>query len=161
MKRFKAILLCLVLTVMTVCAMGCDDKEKANALDEFIEVMSVTYQFTDKYDEYHEASRTLNSRLVFTYENYSEISYEEYCQLPKGPSNSNIARDKSNLKHDYKIGEFYAVQNYRDYYKCQLKSISEQYISVKVINDRSIYIKNHDGSIDYIASDYIKIEYFI
>ena len=121
MKRFKAILLCLVLSFMAFGAMGCDDKEKANAPDEFVEVMSVTYTANGETFTYQSKIEFETDSQQITNEEYDNFDsthklFDRYNYHPL--NNIKLKKDKT-FEQKFTIGEYYAYGTYpyREYYK--------------------------------------------
>lgn len=160
MKKIKVVLLCLVLALSSLAFVGC--KAPLDTDDGYVEVMSVSY-----------GDKKISSGFRLTFENEIEISVEEYdsfsASFKKGRVYHELSRDKSNvndfvLEHDYVYGstEFSpeTLEYETHYYKRTLKKIDFEYVSVKIVDSRSLYIKTFDGKETLYSGEGYVVEYF-
>lgn len=160
MKKIKVVLLCLVLALSSLAFVGC--KAPLDADDGYVEVMSVSY-----------GDKKISSGFRLTFENQIEISHDEYDSFSASFKNWNVfnefTRDKSNiydfvLEHDYAGSELrynYEIFKYETYYyKVTLKKIEYEYVYVKIVDNRSLYIKTFDEEETFYVGESYTIEYF-
>lgn len=181
MKKLVCVMLALV------CVFGCMGcgKESSNNKDtplvdkpEYIEVASISYGTYDK-------STTIYSKVAFTFSEIEIIDKTEYDSATNKkfePKNFyNINQDKTldipkiNLD-TFKLNEleqkllnqylYFTINTdlpdyTTNYYKQKIAKIEQKIICIKVINDRSFYIKTYDGKESLISTDYFEIKYFM
>lgn len=163
MKKFIFTLSCLILIIScSALFSGCQSNNDANSNeDNFIEVYSLTY------------TTNLNS-LYTRYSTYSieydivslvEISEDDFNTAPDDYKvfyedlTQNISKDKSNLPK-FHIGDYIYLYRYGSHFKVLCTNIEYRYLSVSIVDNRTIKIKAYDGSITILSSDYYAIEYF-
>ena len=162
MKKFAFALTCFVLIISCGAFFtGCQSNDSSNSSeDNFIEVYSLTYITSNNN------SSTRYSRYTVRYDNESivEVNEDEFnaasndYKIAYPYLTINISKDKSNLPK-FNIGDYIYLYNY-GYRKAICTDIEYQYLSVSIVDNRTIKIKSYDGSISVLSSDFYEIEYF-